>query len=155
MDNFGHFLLEFVSDYDPKGKFSPPVRTYTHEDFRPTPQNYFAPQPEYRPIEFPKAEPLPMLDSLPKTQVPLLNAPTLFEQNLVDDKPSLDLSETLDSLESDAVRKKFEVDMDSAVKLPSKPTATGGNAKLKIRETNQSALNQNQFRRLRNSLGFQ
>ena len=117
----GIFLLGFVSNYDPTGKSSPPpTRTYTHEDFRPTPQSYSSPKPEYRPIEFPKAEPLPVTNLLPKTQVPILSNPepiassSLVEENFVDDKPSLDLPETLDSLESDTRRKDFEVDMDSA-----------------------------------------
>lgn len=116
----GVFLLGFVSNNDPTGKSSPPpTRTYTHEDFRPTPQSYSAPKSDYRPIELPKAEPLPVLDSLPKTQVPILSktepiAPPLVEENLADDEPSLDLPETLDSLESDTRRKDFEVNMEVA-----------------------------------------
>ncbi len=117
---FGVFLLGFVSNYDPTGKSSPPpTRTYTHENFRPTPQSYSTPKPEYRPIELPKAEPLPVTDLLPKTQVPILSkpepiAPSLVEENLADDEPSLDLPETFDSLESDATRKDFEREAELA-----------------------------------------
>lgn len=109
------FLLGFVSNYDPTGKSSPPARSYTHEDFRPTTRSYSAPQPDYRPIELPKAEPLPVTDLLPKTQVPILNAsepiaPPLVEENLADDKPSLDVPKI------ENPRKDFELDAELARK---------------------------------------
>ena len=114
------FLFAVIPDSSTsKTSSPPPTRTYTHETFRPTPQSYSTPKPEYRPIELPKAEPLPVTDLLPKTQVPILSkpepiAPSLVEENLADDEPSLDLPETFDSLESDATRKDFEREAELA-----------------------------------------
>lgn len=109
------FLFAVIPDSSTSKTSSPPARSYTHEDFRPTTRSYSAPQPDYRPIELPKAEPLPVTDLLPKTQVPILNAsepiaPPLVEENLADDKPSLDVPKI------ENPRKDFELDAELARK---------------------------------------